>query len=142
MKTREKVSAGGVAFRGTSDGIEVALIKTTKEGRWQLPKGHIDPGETADQAAIREVREEAGIECEIISVIDSVDYWFVDRWGKEPIRTHKYVHFYLMKYVCGSTDDHDDEVTEARWFEMNTAIESLSFPAERAIVSKASEMLG
>ena len=141
MKTRERVSAGGVAFRSTSDGFEVALIKTTKEGRWQLPKGHIDPGETAEQAAVREVREEGGVNCEIVSAIDIVDYWYVDRWGKEPIRTHKYVHFYLMKYISGSTDDHDDEVTEVRWFDIKVAIQKLSFPAEKAIVKKASEML-
>lgn len=141
MKTVESISAGGVAFQPTDEGFEVALIKTTTEGRWQLPKGHIDPGETDEQAAIREVREEAGIECEIVSAIDKVDYWYVDRWGKEPVRTHKYVHFYLMKFVRGSTEDHDDEVTEARWFEMNEAIDKLSFPAEKSIVKKASKML-
>lgn len=141
MKTVESVSAGGVAFQPTNEGFEVALIKTSSEGRWQLPKGHIDPGETAEQAAVREVREEAGIECEIVSTIDNVDYWYVDRWGKEPVRTHKFVHFYLMKYVDGSTDNHDDEVTEARWFEISEAIRKLSFPAEKAIVKRASEML-
>ena len=141
MKTRERVSAGGVAFRGAHEGNEVALIRTTKEGRWQLPKGHIDPGETAEQAAIREVREEAGIECEIVSAIENVDYWYVDRWGSEPVRTHKYVHFFLMKFIKGSTDDHDNEVFEARWFEINEAIAKLSFPAEKAIVRKASEIL-
>ena len=141
MKTEERISAGGVTFQSTNDGYEVALIKTTSEGRWQLPKGHIDPGETAEQAAVREVREEAGVESEIVSAIDNVDYWYVDRWGKEPIRTHKYVHFFLMKYISGSTDDHDHEVTEARWFEINDAIERLSFPAEKAIVKKASELL-
>lgn len=141
MKTRERVSAGGVAFKTANDATEVVLIKTSSEGRWQLPKGHLDPGETSEQAALREVREEGGIDCELIAEIEKVDYWYVDRWGSEPVRTHKYVHFYLMKYVGGSTDDHDDEVTEARWFDLKAAIESLAFPAEKAVVKKAAEMI-
>jgi 8-oxo-dGTP pyrophosphatase MutT (NUDIX family) len=66
MRTRESISAGGVAFRVVGGKCEIAIIRTSTEGRWQLPKGLIDPGETEQQAAIREVREEAGIDCEIL----------------------------------------------------------------------------
>jgi 8-oxo-dGTP pyrophosphatase MutT (NUDIX family) len=57
MKTSERISAGGVAYKTIEDRTEIAIIRTSKEGRWQLPKGIIDPGETPEQAALREVRE-------------------------------------------------------------------------------------
>ncbi len=137
MKTRELVSAGGVAVRNADQRIDVALIKTSREGRWQLPKGHLDPGETLEQAAVREVREEAGITCEILEKIDVIDYWFVDRYVVEPIRTHKFVHFFLMQYVSGNVEDHDDEVVEACWIISTEAVQRLAFETERSVVEKA-----
>lgn len=130
-------SAGGVAYRKANDAVEVALIKTASEGRWQLPKGLVDQGETPEQAALREVREEAGIECEIVAPLETIDYWYVDRYGKEPFRVHKHVHFFLMKYVSGNAADHDDEVFEARWVEPGDAAKMLSFAKEKAIVKNA-----
>jgi 8-oxo-dGTP pyrophosphatase MutT (NUDIX family) len=141
MKSQERISAGGVAFRNVNSRVDVAIIQTSKEGRWQLPKGVIDPGETSEQAAVREVREEAGITCEIVEKIDSVDYWYVDRWGKEPARIHKYVHFYLMKYISGDVADHDDEVVDVRWSEIGEAIETLAFNDEKNMVRKANDIL-
>ncbi|MGH9947605.1 MAG: NUDIX hydrolase [Pyrinomonadaceae bacterium] len=134
MQTCEKISAGGVAYRMNGTEIEIALIKTSSEGRWQLPKGIIDPGETAEIAALREVREEAGIDCELLQPIDVIDYWFVDRHGVEPIKTHKFVHFFLMKYLSGNVADHDDEVVEARWSTPAEAAAMLEFEVERKIV--------
>jgi 8-oxo-dGTP diphosphatase len=136
MQTREKISAGGVAHRTNGGAIEIALIKTSSEGRWQLPKGIIDPGETPEIAALREVREEAGIDCEILEKLDVIDYWFVDRFGDEPIRTHKYVHFFNMRYITGDIADHDDEVFESRWVEIETAVTMLAFSTEKEIVEK------
>jgi 8-oxo-dGTP diphosphatase len=141
MKTQERTSAGGVAFRNNGDTVEIALIRTSREGRWQLPKGIIDPGETPEQAALREVREEAGIECELGEKIDSIDYWYVDRWGSEPVRIHKFVHFFIMKYDSGDVADHDHEVAEVCWAGLDQAVDLLAFPAEKAVASKAKEML-
>ena len=137
MKTRELVSAGGAAYRKNGASTEIVLIQTSSEGRWQLPKGIIDPGETAEQTAIREVREEAGINCEILCELETIDYWYVERHGKVPERIHKTVHFYLMRYVDGDVADHDDEVREARWVEINNAREILAFGTERSVVEKA-----
>ena len=137
MKTRELVSAGGVAFRKNGNSSEVVLIKTSSEGRWQLPKGLIDPGESSEQAAIREVREEAGIECKIVNGLDSIDYWYVEHHGKVPERIHKTVHFFLMQYVAGDVGDHDDEVSEARWVDAPDALKMLAFATEKSIVEKA-----
>jgi len=74
METRKQVSAGGAAFREIDGKFEVALVLMIPEMRWQLPKGIIDPGETPEQAALREVREEAGIECELIEPIETIEY--------------------------------------------------------------------
>jgi 8-oxo-dGTP diphosphatase len=141
MKTQERTSAGGVAFRNNGDTVEIALIRTSREGRWQLPKGIIDPGETPEQAALREVREEAGIECELGEKIDSIDYWYVDRWGSEPVRIHKFVHFFIMKYDSGDVADHDHEVAEVCWAGLDQAVDLLAFPAEKAVASRAKGML-
>jgi mutator protein MutT len=141
MKTRELVSAGGVAYRKRGALTEIVLVQTSSEGRWQLPKGIVDPGETAEQAAIREVREEAGINCESLSELETIDYWYVERHGKLPERIHKTVHFYLMSYVSGEVADHDDEVREARWIEINGAFEILAFATERSVVKRALESI-
>jgi 8-oxo-dGTP pyrophosphatase MutT (NUDIX family) len=137
MKTRELISAGGVAYRKNDATPEIALIKTASEGRWQLPKGHVDPGESIEQTALREVLEEAGIRCEIVGELESIDYWYVERHGKRPERIHKTVHFYLMRYIYGDVNDHDDEVHEARWVEAGKAAEMLAFETEKGVAEKA-----
>lgn len=134
METRKQVSSGGAAFRETDGKLEVALVLMIPEMRWQLPKGIIDPGETPEQAALREVREEAGIECELIEPIETIEYWFVDSRSGTPIRIHKFVHFYLMRYVSGDVADHDHEVAEARWFRVDEAISTLAFDSEKSVV--------
>lgn len=134
METRKQVSAGGAAFREIDGKLEVALVLMIPEMRWQLPKGIIDPGETPEQAALREVREEAGIDCELIEPIETIEYWFVDSRSGTPIRIHKFVHFYLMRYVSGDVADHDHEVAEARWFPVDEAISTLAFDSEKSVV--------
>ncbi|PYS87545.1 MAG: NUDIX hydrolase [Acidobacteria bacterium] len=141
MKTSERISAGGVAYKIIEDRTEIAIIRTSKEGRWQLPKGIIDPHETPQQAALREVREEAGIRCELGEILGSVDYWYVDRWGDEPVRVHKYVHFFLMRYLEGDINDHDDEVEAVCWAEVDKAVDLVAFPAEKRILSMAKDLI-
>ncbi len=134
METRKQVSAGGAAFREIDGKLEVALVLMIPEMRWQLPKGIIDPGETPEQAALREVREEAGIECELVEPIETIEYWFVDSRSGTQVRIHKFVHFYLMRYVSGDVADHDHEVAEARWFPVDEAISTLAFDSEKSVV--------
>ena len=134
METRKQVSAGGAAFRETDGRLEVALVLMIPEMRWQFPKGIIAPGETPEQAALREVREEAGIECELIEPIETIEYWFVDSRSGTQVRIHKFVHFYLMRYVSGDVADHDHEVAEARWFPVDEAISTLAFDSEKSVV--------
>lgn len=139
--TVEQISAGGVAFRKTDFGFEIALISVAPSNRWQLPKGLIDAGETPEIAALREVREEAGIDCDLVDKIETIEYWYVgDRRG-ERVRFHKFVHFFLMKYASGDVTNHDHEVTEARWVKIDKAIEMLAFKAEKEVVEKAFALL-
>lgn len=141
MKTRTETSAGGVVFRLNSDaGFDVALIRT-HEDRWQLPKGWIEDGEQPDQTAVREVREEAGVDAELVGPLGKIEYWFRSTYEPEPARVHKFVHFFLLRYLRGSTDDHDDEVREARWVHLDDAGRMLAFKDERRMVALAREAL-
>jgi 8-oxo-dGTP diphosphatase len=141
LKTESQHSAGGVAFREIDGRLEIAIILTHPERRWQLPKGMIDEGETAEQSALREVREEAGIEAEVIAPLDRTEYWFVAARNGVRSRFHKHVHWFLMKYLSGDVADHDHEVAEARWVGVNEALKMLVFKNEREIVEKAVEMI-
>lgn len=136
METRTEVSAGGIVFRRETDELEVALI-LTHEGRWQLPKGWVEEGEPHETTAVREVREEAGLDASIVGPIDTIEYWYTSTYEPVPARIHKYVHFYLLRYESGSTADHDDEVQEARWFPLDEAVNRLAFDGERKIMELA-----
>lgn len=140
--TRTQTSSGGVAYREIDGVIQVALISVGEQGRWQLPKGNVDKGETPSDTALREVREEAGVETELVEPLDTIEYWFyvpTKKGGR--LRIHKFVHFFLLRYLAGSTESHDHEVNEARWFAIDEAISTLTFENEREIVQKAKERI-
>jgi 8-oxo-dGTP pyrophosphatase MutT (NUDIX family) len=139
--TKTQTSAGGVAYRERGGKIEIALISVGAAGRWQLPKGAIDKGEQPEVAALREVREEAGIQAELVGPLETIEYWYASRERDQMVRFHKFVHFYLMRYLSGDTADHDHEVNEARWVEIDRTLEMLAFESERKVVEKAKEIL-
>lgn len=141
IPTLEQISAGGVAFRVQNSKAETAIVSVKPSRRWQLPKGLIDAGETEQQAALREVREEAGLSCEIVEKIEAVEYWYFATAKGERVRYHKFVHFFLMKYISGDVRDHDFEIAEARWVSIDEAIEMLAFKSEKDVVRKASELI-
>jgi 8-oxo-dGTP pyrophosphatase MutT (NUDIX family) len=133
-----ELSAGGVVVRGE----EVVVIVPTRRASdgskvVALPKGHIDPGETPLQAAVREVREETGIVAEPVAELGETRYWY--RRGGQTIP--KSVSFYLFRYVEGDTADHDDEVERAWWIGLQEAQRELSHAAERKIVAAAAQHL-
>ncbi len=121
-------------------GFDIALIRT-HEGRWQLPKGWVEAGEAMERTALREVREEAGLDAEVVAPLYRIEYWYNSTYDPEPVRVHKYVHFFLLRCTGGSTDDHDDEVLEARWTEIGEAESTLAFNDERRVVRLAREAL-
>jgi mutator protein MutT len=98
-----------------------------------LPKGHIDPGETPLQAALREVREETGVLAQLVEELGEVRYWY--RRGGRAVP--KSVVFYLLRYRSGDTSDHDEEVEEARWMPLAQACAELTYEGEREIAEFA-----
>jgi 8-oxo-dGTP pyrophosphatase MutT (NUDIX family) len=142
LPIRQQVSAGGVVFKRDASGVQVALITPRGTQRWQLPKGLVDAGEAPEATAQREVGEEAGVDGEVISRIDTIEYWYVgaDHDGTR-VRFHKTVHFFLIEFRSGDVSDHDHEVAEARWVGIDEAAQLLAFANERAVVEKANVML-
>jgi 8-oxo-dGTP diphosphatase len=141
VPTKKQVSAGGVAFRQRGGKIYVALISVGAGPRWQLPKGLVGKEEAVETAALREVREETGLETEIVGLIETVEYWYfaTSRGGR--VRYHKFVHFFLLRYKSGRTTDHDTEVNEARWVEIGDAKTMLAFASEKKVIERAREMI-
>ena len=127
MRVQHHHSAGGLVVR---DG-EVLLI-APRPGRWQLPKGHVEPGEAPPEAAVREVREETGVLARVVTPLPSIDYSY-EVEGR--VRIHKRVDYYLMSYLDGSERDSDPrEVIAARWYRWDEALAQLSFDNEREVV--------
>ena len=141
IRTLEQVSSGGVAFRQNGSDVEIAIISVNPSRRWQLPKGIVDEGETPEIAALREVREEAGIETDLLEKIDTIEYWYVGDNRGERARFHKLVHFFLLKYRAGDVRDHDSEVVEARWVKEDEARKLLAFKSEKTVVEKAMNLM-
>lgn len=131
MKTEHHRSAGGLVVRESL----ILLISTQEGKRWQLPKGHIEKGETPEEAAVREVREETGVTGRILAPLPPVEYWYIEKGRR---RVHKKVEYYLLSYVSGDTADFDArEVSGADWFSWEDGIARLSFENERRVVLEA-----
>jgi len=125
-------SYGGVVVRSAAGGVEVALIRTRNlkdEPVWTLPKGMREEGEDGIQAALREVREETGLDAEIVQPLEPVTYWFVST--KDKARYRKTVYLYLMKATGGDINDHDAEVDEVRFVPANQAAGLATYPTDR-----------
>lgn len=131
MKTEHHRSAGGLVVRDSL----ILLISTQEGKRWQLPKGHIEEGETPEEAAVREVREETGVTGRILAPLPPVEYWYIEKGRR---RVHKKVEYYLLSYVSGDTADFDArEVSGADWFSWEDGLARLSFENERRVVQEA-----
>ena len=115
-------AAGGVIIR---DG-KVAVVHRDRYDDWSLPKGKLDAGESFEEAALREVREETGLECELGRELEPVSY--VDQKGRP-----KLVRYWLME-VTGGDFEANDEVDEMRWLEPAEAVQLLSYPHDRELV--------
>jgi 8-oxo-dGTP pyrophosphatase MutT (NUDIX family) len=142
-RSDRETSAGGVVLRGEAGQeqlVAIVPVRRSPSGARVLclPKGHIDPGEDALQAAVREVREETGVSVELIADLGEIGYWY-RREGKT---VSKSVDFFLFRYVSGDLADHDDEVEQARWVDLRQALSELSYEGEREIVAKALHTLG
>lgn len=132
-KTRNEHSSGGAVVT-LRDGVpHVALIATRNKTRWGLPKGAVATGETSEQAALREVLEETGLEASIVRPLDTIEYFF--RAGDTLIR--KRVDFYLMRYVAGELTPQLSEVDDVEWIPLSDAVRKASFESERKLLEMA-----
>jgi len=98
-----------------------------------LPKGHPEDGESPGEAALREVREEAGVVARLVEPLGDVRYWYT----REGRRIAKVVSFFLLDYVSGEVDDHDLEVEHARWMPLEQAASELTYAGERDMAARA-----
>lgn len=136
----EETSAGGVVLDLTSDPPAVALIaRHDRRSRllWSLPKGHVEAGETPEQAALREVQEETGLVGRIVAPLGVIDFWFV----VEDKRIHKTVHHYVIEAVGGELSDEDVEVEAVEWIPFHQVVRRLAHGDERRLVEKVSQIV-
>ena len=140
LRQVDEFSAGGLVVDLAAEVPRGALIgRTDRQGKllWSLPKGHIEAGETAEQAAVREVQEETGIAGEIVAELGTIDFWFV----AEGRRIHKTVRHYLLRRVSGELSDTDIEVDEVAWVPLPDIRAQLAYPDERGLVDTAGRLL-
>ena len=140
LSKRIAVSAGGLVIRavGGQPEIVVGRRKRERDGYvWSLPKGTPEEGETREETALREVREESGLEVRILSYFDAISYSFV-RTGE---RIEKTVHYYIMEAIGGSFEQYDKEFDELRWVRMDQAVRLLDFQTESGLVQRAYDAL-
>lgn len=141
-RTATQTSSGGVIFRAQGGRTDICLIARRSAGRrliWGLPKGHVEPGEHLLQTALREVREETGLRGEPVAALGAITYWFAV--PEERVRFFKTVHFHLLRFVSGRTEDHDHEVERAAWLPIDQARRRLAYANERKIVANAAQHL-
>jgi 8-oxo-dGTP pyrophosphatase MutT (NUDIX family) len=135
--TKRAVSAGGLVVDDRPDGRWVVLISRRSAAgdlQWTLPKGGLEDGEDRSSAALREVREETGLECEIVTELGAIDYWFV--WRPDEVRYHKFVHYYLMRQRGGDLSARDDEAEDVEWVRISEAAQRLTHANERRLVAE------
>lgn len=140
LRRVEETSAGGLVLDRHSPEARGALIgRLDRRGRllWSLPKGHVEVGESVEQAAAREVAEETGITGAVVAPLGTIDFWFV----ADGSRIHKTVHHFLLVAEGGELSDADVEVHEVAWVPLPEIRDRLFYPDERALVDKILTLL-
>lgn len=145
LEVRREVSAGGLIWRRRADGegIEVVLVRPAGKNTWVLPKGHVEPGESVLDAAMREAREESGLQVVAGDPLGQVAYlysWRI-RTADRPVRIFKRVHFFLMECVGGDPSKHDHEIDEVMWVPVEEARNRASHKSERDLIVKGAKVL-
>jgi ADP-ribose pyrophosphatase YjhB (NUDIX family) len=140
-KRVDEVSAGGLVIDATGTmGLLIGRYDhkdaSGKRVLWSLPKGHIEEGETPEQAAIREVAEETGIISSITKSLGVIDFWFM-AGGK---RIHKTVHHFMFTEVGGTLLAQESEVDEVSWFPLSEIVERLAYPDEKKLIARSAEL--
>lgn len=140
VRTVDEYSAGGLVVDLVGDQAHGALIgRLDRHGQllWSLPKGHIEPGESAEQAAMREIEEETGIVGVVLGELGTIEFWFV----AEGRRVHKTVRHFLLRATGGELSDADVEVSEVAWVPLSRIRAQLAYPDERSLIDTAGRLL-
>lgn len=132
---KREFSAGGIVF---NDKGQVLVTQHSQNKHWSFPKGLIDAGQTKEEAALREVREEGGVVAQIIGKVGYNKYIY----SFENEKRFKVVIYFLMKYISGDPKDHDFEVSDIGWYEPDDALKQLSYSQDKALLKKALEIYG
>ena len=141
LRTALASSAGGVvvSYKGERPSLVVGMRRRARDAvTWTLPKGTPSRGETTEETALREVREETGLQVRITAPLPSIEYTFI----QDGARIHKTVHYFLMEPTGGDLARHDHEFEAVRWVPFSEAGALLSFQTERDLVATAESRLG
>lgn len=138
MKSRDEVSAGGVLYRESADGVQVMVGKDAGYKKWVLPKGLVEKGEAHEDAALREVEEETGVKPRLVGPIGEPEKYIYTARG---VRVFKTVTYYLMAYDGESESGRDRELAEVRWVPIDEGIELMAFEGGKNVLRQAREML-
>ena len=137
---QREISAGGVVYRREGEETQVVLAsRRTRRGElaWGLAKGGIEQGESHEDAAVREVKEETGYDAVVEASLGDTKYFYV--W--EDARIRKTVHFFLMRCTGGDPSQRDDEMEEIRWFPLERALKRAAYRGEREVLGRAADLL-
>lgn len=137
LRNARATSAGGVVHRTAGGRLQIVLVHRIRPPLWALPKGTPNAGETLEETALRETREETGLAVSLEAPLRSISYVFV----RGRTRFHKTVHFFLMRPVGGALEDHDHEFDEVAWLQAEEALELMTHATERAVVEQVVAML-
>jgi 8-oxo-dGTP pyrophosphatase MutT (NUDIX family) len=137
LRNARATSAGGVVHRTVDGQVEIILVHRRHPPLWALPKGTPNAGETLEETALRETREETGLQVEIEAPIRAISYVFV----RGRTRFHKSVHFYLMRATGGALADHDHEFDEVAWLPADEAMKLMTHATERAVAEEAIQLM-
>ena len=141
LRRVDETSAGGLVLDSRGPDARGALIgRLDRRGRllWSLPKGHVEEGETEPQTAVREVREETGIQGEVVGKLGVIDFWFV----ADGRRVHKTVHHFLLLATDGlELSDEDVEVSEVAWVPVSEMAAKLAYADERRLLERVPDLL-
>jgi 8-oxo-dGTP pyrophosphatase MutT (NUDIX family) len=139
LPIQDAISAGGVVWRRDgAKGLEVVVCGRRSDRIWGLPKGTPDANEAIEDTALREVREETGLDVELGERLQTIEYWFT----ANGVRYHKRVHHWLMQPTGGDLANHDHEFDEVRWMPAAEAYSMLTYDGEKRLVAEAAQVLG